>query len=73
MKPTKISREEKQKIVEEKKPIGFFWTRNTRMFKTCYQGIDNSTGDAWVEEFDTYEEMIEWMYAGFKEEKKEVN
>ena len=25
-------------------------------------GIDNRTGDAWTEEFDTYEDCVKWLY-----------
>lgn len=37
-----------------------------------YIGVDNSTGDCWVEEFDTLDECIDWLDRKF-EVQDEIN
>jgi len=48
----KISQEETQKIIDTRQPIGLFYTVEITKGQRTYIGIDNSTGDAWVEEFN---------------------
>lgn len=36
---------------------GLFWTKENTMFV----GMDNTSGDAWVEEFETFRECINWL------------
>lgn len=38
-------------------PPGLYWANESGK----YIGIDNSTGDAWVEEFETLQECIRWL------------
>lgn len=45
------------KVIDNRKPLGLFWT----MEKESYIGIDNSTGDAWCEAFDTRKECFKWL------------
>lgn len=54
----KISNEEAHQIIEERKPLGQFYTIEDGK----YIGIDNSDGNAWVEEFDTFGKCATWMY-----------
>lgn len=52
-----ITEEEAMQIIEERKPIGRFY----EIDGCVYVGIDNSTGDAWIEEFSSKEECIAWL------------
>lgn len=52
-----INREEASKIIETRKPLGLFYETDNGF----YVGIDNSNGDAWVEEFKTKEECFNWL------------
>lgn len=47
-------------------PIGLYFTYDEKSNK--YIGCDNSTGDAWVEEFDKLADCIVWLF-GIEEEK----
>ena len=44
-------------IIKTCRPLGKYWTKQNGL----YIGIDNSTGDAWVEEFESYTQMIRWL------------
>ena len=52
-----ITKEEASLIIETRQPIGLFYEVDGDL----YIGIDNSTGDAWVEEFKTKEECLAWL------------
>jgi len=52
-----ISREEAHQIIDTGEPIGRFY----EIDGDIHVGIDNSTGDVWVEEFKTKEECIAWL------------
>lgn len=59
MKPviTKISPKQAADIIDKRKPRGLFYMlENGR-----YIGIDNSTGDAWVEEFSNLRNCKRWL------------
>lgn len=43
-------------------PIGRFYVKDGDV----YVGVDNSTGDAWTEDFTTLEDCIEWLKGGEK-------
>lgn len=43
---------------------GLFWYRGSSVFV----GIDNRTGDFWVEEFDTLEDCLTWLNGKEKDE-----
>lgn len=53
-----VSEQEASRIINGRCPKGRFWTfgRNGK-----YVGIDNSTGDAWTEEFDTLDKCVRWL------------
>lgn len=52
-----ITRQEARAIIETRNPSGKFWLKENGK----YTGIDNETGDAWTEEFDTEEEFFAWL------------
>ena len=43
----KVSNKKANDIINTRKPLGLFWTKE----KEWFIGIDNSTGEAWVECF----------------------
>lgn len=53
----KISNKLAEKIIETGKPLGKFYTFENGIFV----GIDNSTGDVWVEDFFKKEECLNWL------------
>jgi NTP pyrophosphatase (non-canonical NTP hydrolase) len=54
---TEVDKRLASQIIESRSPEGFFWIKENDK----YIGIDNSIGEAWVEEFDTYEKMKSWL------------
>lgn len=74
--PIEITLEQTDVIIETRKPLGLFYTHTTKdpvdyvddagahRFKgdeDLFIGIDNSTGDAWTEEFDNLEQCLNWL------------
>lgn len=60
----KISKDEANNIIETRKPIGFFYCIENdpnSNSKEIYVGIDNSSSDAWVEEFKTLSSCKKWL------------
>lgn len=57
-----ITKEEANKIIETKDPLGLFWLIDGDTFIA----IDNSRGEAFVEEFDDKEEGLQWLKDWFK-------
>lgn len=53
----KVSTEFAKTVIDTREPRGLFWHTDGEKFI----GIDNSTGDAWTEEFDTKEECFAWL------------
>lgn len=53
----RVCQEFANQIIETRKPIGYFYT----FAGGIYTGIDNSTGDAWTEDFKSYEECVDWL------------
>lgn len=45
-------------IIEEREPIGLFYHEEC---SDLFTGIDNSTGDAWIEQFRTLEKCLRWL------------
>lgn len=62
-------------IIDNREPIGLFYAEEPGV-KTDgtinYVGVDNSTGDAWAEDFSTEEECISWLKQERLINKKEV-
>lgn len=52
-----VTREEASSIIETRKPLGLFYLEDGDIIV----GIDNSTGDAWVEEFSSFELCENWL------------
>lgn len=58
----KIINEEASKIIDDRNPKGKFYTiEKTQENKIMYVGIDNTTGDAWTEEFESLNECKTWL------------
>lgn len=52
-----ISIEKANEIIENRTPFGLFITEDNGK----YIGIDNGSGDAWVEEFDSKVDCENWL------------
>ena len=59
---TKVTKEEANKIIETREPLGLFWF----IYGDTFIAIDNSRGEAFVEEFDDKEECLQWLKDWFK-------
>jgi len=59
-----ITKEEADKVISERNPKGLYIINEPENNKTV--AIDNSTGDAWTEEFDSEEEAIRWLNGEFE-------
>ena len=53
----KVTQEEMLKIIETRKPLGKFY----RIEGKTIVAVDNSTGDAWTEEFTDFETFLLWI------------
>jgi len=53
----KVTQEEMQKIIDTREPIGKFYRTEGRTIIA----VDNSTGDAWTEEFKNFEVFLLWI------------
>ena len=53
----KVTQEEMLKIIETRKPLGKFY----RIEGKTIIAVDNSTGDAWTEEFKDFEAFLLWI------------
>lgn len=54
----RVTKEEASNIIDTYKPLGKFYRKENN---NLYIGIDNSTGEAWTEEFKTKEELFNWL------------
>lgn len=52
-----ITRDKASKIIETREPRGLFYEIDGDL----HVGIDNRSGDAWVEEFKTKQECLDWL------------
>lgn len=57
----KITEEEASKIIETRQPIGLFYIKASNALGKKFIGIDNSTGDAWTEEFRKLRLCKAWL------------
>lgn len=59
-------------IINSRKPLGKFWRQELSTSEISFDdewtfiGIDNSTGEAWVEEFKDKETMMSWLKGEFQ-------
>jgi hypothetical protein len=60
----KITPEEASVIIETRKPEGQFYLIDSIQGKRVYVGIDNSTGDAWTEDFKSLPACKRWLLKG---------
>lgn len=58
--PREITEEEANRVILDGEPKGLFW----QMDGDIVVGIDNTTGDAWTEDFTTLEECLAWLNGG---------
>lgn len=59
-----ITKEEASKIIETREPLGLFYLITVDAGKTIFVGIDNSTGDAWTEDFKSFTKCKKWLLSG---------
>ncbi len=55
--PKEITAKEALEIIRTRNPIGRFWQKDGEL----YIGIDNTTGDAWVEEVNALKSCLAWL------------
>ncbi len=57
-----VSIEKIDEIIKKRKPQGLFLAREPRgTRKRMFIAVDNSTGQAWTEEFEKYTEARKWL------------
>jgi hypothetical protein len=54
----KVTVEALREIIETRQPLGWYYAREGRR---CYVGVDNSTGDAWTEDFRSLRHCKRWL------------
>lgn len=52
-----LTEEQMSEVIETRKPIGKFYRQEGNTFI----GVDNTTGDAWTEEFNDLEACARWL------------
>ena len=62
--PSELDLHGAYRVIEKRSPRGLFYHREGDV----YVGIDNTTGDAWTEDFPTKAECIKWLTGGKKHE-----
>ncbi len=58
--PKEVTAKETLGIIRTRNPRGCFWQKDGEL----YIGIDNTTGDAWTEEFKSKEDCLAWLKGG---------
>ena len=58
----KVSGEELDSIIDKREPIGLFYCKDGRV----WVAVDNSTGDAWTEEFKSESAARAWLVGAIK-------
>ena len=53
-----VAEEAMRQIIETRQPLGLFYRMEARRL---YVGVDNSTGDAWTEEFRSRRQCLRWL------------
>ena len=54
----KVTKQEMSRIIEERQPLGMFYTIEKGRI---YVGCDNRTGDAWTEDFKSLSACKRWL------------
>ncbi len=52
-----LTQEQMSEVIETRKPIGKFYRQEGNTFV----GVDNTTGDAWTEEFNDFGTLLLWI------------
>lgn len=52
-----VKQEESFEIITKREPRGLFWQKDGDI----YVAIDNTTGDAWTQDFANYEDCLAWL------------
>lgn len=58
--PREITPNESVEIIIAREPRGLFWQKD----EDVYVGIDNTTGEAWTEDFKTLDDCLAWLKGG---------
>ncbi|WP_263117568.1 hypothetical protein [Bacillus subtilis] len=61
MKLQQVTYETAIEIVHERKPIGKFFAMKQTIYGPIWTGIDNSSGNAWIQDFRKEEKCKEWL------------
>jgi len=56
--PQKVTLEALRQIIQTREPHGLFYAKEGRRL---YVGVDNSTGDAWTEDFRSLRHCKRWL------------
>ena len=57
-----VSIEKISEIIRKRKPIGLFLAREPKgVRKRLFIAVDNSTGNAWAEEFENFLDARKWL------------
>ena len=62
LKIQRVSSEFLGQVIEHRTPYGLFLTREGRK----WVAVDNSTGDAWTEEFSRTRQAVHWLRVKFE-------
>jgi|GEM_PF-476983 len=54
----KVTPDMLRQIIDTRQPLGLFYRKAGRR---CYVGVDNTTGDAWTEEFSSLRRCKRWL------------
>ncbi|MCD2345776.1 MULTISPECIES: hypothetical protein [Clostridium] len=63
-----VSIKRANEIIDKCEPVGLFLVIEDDMFV----GIDNSTGEAWTEEFTDLNKCLRWLHGGNLDETEEI-
>ena len=55
--PKQVTREVLQQVIRTREPKGWFYGKSDDI----YIAVDNETGDAWTEEFDSEKACKKWL------------
>lgn len=61
MKPEEKTSSEILNIIDTRTPRGLFYCKNE---SGGFTGVDNHSGDAWTEDFNSFKECINWLEEG---------
>lgn len=59
-----ITKKQFENIIDTREPAGSFLLLN----KNSFTGVDNTTGDAWVEDFKDLQNCLRWLHGEDLEE-----